>query len=109
MLSRDTRWKAGLLPAPTSIVCAPGARARGGPHRGAKAGFYGHFAPLGEKVGGNGPPPATPLRAACPPMLQSRRSPLRPTPQSAASPAQGKGSCGRRPTARGARPCATAA
>eukprot|EP00661_Eupelagonemidae_sp_cell13_P014941 gene14941-biopygen3630 len=31
--SRDSRWKARLLPDANRIICAPGARARGGSHR----------------------------------------------------------------------------
>eukprot|EP00661_Eupelagonemidae_sp_cell13_P019598 gene19598-biopygen8490 len=60
MLSRDTRWKARLLPAPTSIICAPGARTRGGANCKATLQIPRRFTPLGENIAGNGPPPRRP-------------------------------------------------
>eukprot|EP00661_Eupelagonemidae_sp_cell13_P022550 gene22550-biopygen20752 len=38
-VSRDSRWKDRLLPEAIRMICTPGARACGGPDRGAKAGI----------------------------------------------------------------------
>eukprot|EP00661_Eupelagonemidae_sp_cell13_P024198 gene24198-biopygen19400 len=49
-VSRDIRWEARLLPEAIRIICAPGARACGGPDRGAKAGIPRSVAPTRDKM-----------------------------------------------------------
>eukprot|EP00661_Eupelagonemidae_sp_cell13_P007481 gene7481-biopygen13582 len=73
--SRDSRWKARLHPDPTRIICAPGARARGGSHRGSRRKSRGILLRSEEKVEMETPPPATTLRVACPPTPQFQKLP----------------------------------